>query len=137
MRQSHVREVSAGAQASVDFRLEVDRPVSDTVVVVVFGDVDLHSAGALDERLADAIAGGATSLVVDLTPSTFVDSQGLGVLLRHARRLDPREGRFRLVVARAEIRRVFELASLDRIFPLDATRDDALARLSRDPSADA
>ena len=98
-------------------------------MLAVSGDVDLHSADVLADALDAAIAGGAESLVVDLSGATFVDSQGLGVLLRETRRFDPRGGSFRLVVPRTEIRRVFEVASLDRVFPLDASREEALARL--------
>lgn len=134
MRDSAGRD-HAGALHETEFRLEEDSPRDDTAVVAVFGDVDLHSAEALDESLVAAVAGGATSLVVDLSSATFVDSQGLGVLLRHRRRLDPRGG-FRLVVPRAEIRRVFEVSSLDQIFPIDASREDALASLPQGPPND-
>ncbi len=127
MRDSAGRD-HAGALDTTEFRLEEDRPREDTAVVAVFGDVDLHSAEALDETLETAVARGATSVVVDLSRATFVDSQGLGVLLRHRRRLDPRGG-FRLVVARPEIRRVFEVSALDQIFPIDASREEALASL--------
>jgi hypothetical protein len=40
-------------------------------------------------------------------------------------------GRFRLVVPEPQIRRIFEITALDRVFPLDETREQALARGER------
>jgi anti-sigma B factor antagonist len=116
---------------SIDFRLEEDRPRAGTVVVSVHGDLDLHSADELGDRLVGVAEGGATSVVVDLSDVEFVDSQGLGALLRGTRRLGGSAGRFRLVVPAPQIRRIFEITALDRVFPLDATREEALARGAR------
>jgi anti-sigma B factor antagonist len=123
-----VRDPDATVIGATDFRLEEEKPRRGTVVLVVFGDLDLHSADELGDRLVGAVECGASSLVVDLTGVGFVDSQGLGALLRGTRRLGAGEGRFRVVVPAPEIRRLFELTSLDRIFPLDETREQALAR---------
>lgn len=110
-----------------EFRIEEDRPRPETAVLVVHGEADLHSAPELRERLRMAIDGGATSLVLDLSETTFVDSTSLGVLLGGMKRLREHDGTIRLVVPRPEVRRVFEITLLDRIFPLDETREQALA----------
>jgi anti-sigma B factor antagonist len=96
--------------------------------VSVHGDLDLHSADELGDRLVEAAADGASTVLVDLSDVEFVDSQGLGALLRGTRRLGGGAGRFRLVVPDPQIRRVFEITALDRVFPLDETREQALAR---------
>lgn len=112
-----------------EFRIEEERPRPGTAVLVVHGEADLHSAPELRERLRMAIDGGATSLVLDLTETTFVDSTSLGVLLGGMKRLREHDGTIRLVVPRPEVRRVFEITLLDRIFPLDETREQALAAI--------
>lgn len=120
-----------------DFRLEEEHPHRGTVVLTVYGDVDLHTADALGDRLDAVIDRGPSWLVVDLSGVTFVDSQGIGVLLRGTRRFEAREGKFRLVVPAAEIRRIFEITSLDRVFSLDRTRAEALAGdVGRPPPGD-
>jgi anti-sigma B factor antagonist len=136
VRRSDDRDSSRLGFGAGDFRLEEDHPDGGTVVLAVSGEVDLHSVDALAERLDVAVEGGVESLVVDLSSASFVDSQGLGALLGAARRLAGRGGAFRLVVTRAEIRRVFEVASLDRILSLDGSREEALARLPRDHPPD-
>jgi anti-sigma B factor antagonist len=122
-----VRDSESAVLGASDFRVEEARPRDGTVLFVVHGDLDLHSADELGDLLVGAVDRGASSLVVDLADVGFVDSQGLGALLRGTRRLGAGEGRFRLVVPAPEIRRVFEITALDRVFPLDATREQALA----------
>lgn len=110
-----------------DFRLEEDHPQPDTVVVTVYGDLDLHSADQLGDLLVGVVDRGTSLVVVDLSDVEFVDSQGLGALMRGTRRFGAGKDRFRLVVPAPEIRRLFEITALDRVFPLDATREQALA----------
>ena len=121
-----VRDHAATVDAA-EFRLDEDQPQSGTVVLAVHGDVDLHTAAELGRRLVAAIDRGVSVLVVDLSAVAFVDSQGLGALLHGARRFGPGERRLRLVVPGREIRRVFELTSLDQVLPLHRTREEALA----------
>lgn len=123
-----MRDLESTAMEATDFRVEEHQPRPGVVVVVVHGDLDLHSADELGDRLVEAVEGGASALVVDLSGVGFLDSQGLGALLRGTRRFGPSKERFRLVVPAAEVRRVFEITALDQVFPLDRTRQEALAR---------
>lgn len=122
-----MRDPAATVADASDFRLEEESPQSGTAVLVVYGDLDLHTADALGDRLVALIDRGVSSLVVDLSAVAFVDSQGIGALLRGTRRFEPGDGRMRLVVPGREVRRIFEFTSLDRIFPLHGTREEALA----------
>lgn len=122
-----VRDLEGTAMEASDFRLEEDHPQPDTVVVTVYGDLDLHSADQLGDLLVGVVDRGTSLVVVDLSDVEFVDSQGLGALMRGTRRFGAGKDRFRLVVPAPEIRRVFEITALDRVFPLDATREQALA----------
>lgn len=113
-----------------DFRIEEERPDPSTRILSVHGDADLHSAPELRERLRGAIDDGATTLVVDLSKTAVVDSTSLGVLLGGMKRLRQRDGQIRLVVPQAEVRRVFEITMLDRIFTLHETQEEALTARS-------
>jgi anti-sigma B factor antagonist len=113
-----------------DLRIHEERPREGTSILVVSGDADLHSAPELRERLRMAVDGGATNVVLDLSGVTFIDSTSLGVLLGTMRRLRELDGQMRLVVPRPEVRRIFELTLLDRVFPLDESRDDAVEALA-------
>jgi anti-sigma B factor antagonist len=111
------------------FRLDLEHGPDGAIVLVVQGDADLHVAAELRERLTRTIDEGASALVVDLSDVTFVDSMALGVLLGAMKRMRAAGGRLRLVVARPEVRRIFEITLLDRVLAIDATREEALANL--------
>ena len=113
-----------------DFRIEESSPQPAVRVLAVRGDADLHSAPELRERIRGAIDDGANIVVVDLSATTLIDSTSLGVLLGGMKRLRQQDGQIRLVVPRPEVRRVFEITMLDRIFPLHDTQEEALAEPS-------
>lgn len=109
------------------FGVDVIDAGGGVAVVAVQGEADLHTAHELRSAIADAIDGGATVLVVDLAETTFIDSMTLGVLLGAVKRLRPLGGRVSVVCTDVNIRRIFEITLLDRVFSLQPSRDAALA----------
>jgi anti-sigma B factor antagonist len=75
------------------------------------------------------IADGATLVVVDLTETTFIDSTGLGVLIRGVERAQTEGGRLTVVCTDPNMRKVFEVTGLNRVFPIYSTREEALAQV--------
>lgn len=110
-----------------DFRIEEEHPRPGHAVLELHGDADLHSATELRARLSAAVESDASVLVVDLAKCTFLDSMALGLLLGAMKRLRSRGGELRIVSPGPDVRRIFEITLLDRIFPLDLTRSEALA----------
>jgi anti-sigma B factor antagonist len=70
---------------------------------------------------------GARLVVADFSGSPYIDSSGLGALVSLSRRLRDAGGDLRLVGLNDDLRSLFELTRLDQLFPVYATRDDALA----------
>src|SRR5207244_8467758 len=66
--------------------------MNGTRVVVATGEIDMACAPSLWEALSAAIAAGQGDVIVDLSGVTFIDTQGLSVLLRAYKALSP-EGR--------------------------------------------
>jgi anti-sigma B factor antagonist len=114
----------------VNFRVDSTRLEDGTYVIDLAGEVDLHTAPQLKEMLHGVIDEGAHSVVVDLTETTFIDSTTLGVLLGGLKRLRPENGAVVLVCGNPNIRKIFEITLLDRVFTIVDTRDEALAALA-------
>jgi len=114
-----------------EFRIHEERSPAGTVVLVLHGEADLHVAPIVRDRLFEAVGDGAKGVVVDLSDVTFVDSMMLGALLGALKRMDGGSGRFRVVVSSRELRRLFEITLLDRVFSLDPSRDAALQAIER------
>jgi anti-sigma B factor antagonist len=115
-----------GERTLDEFRIDEDRPSAKLVVLTIHGDADMRAASELKDRLGEVVDDSPRAVVLDLTGATFLDSMTLGVFVTAMKRLRARGGRFRVVAPRAEIRRIFEMTLLDRVFDLDVTRQDAL-----------
>lgn len=120
-------ERTSGSEPVDVFRLEEERLPGDVVVISIQGELDLYVAGDLRDRLADVSDTRPSRLVLDLSGVTFVDSMGLGVLLGASKRVRAEGGELRIAGPNDDLRRLFEITLLDRVFEIDASRADALA----------
>ena len=111
------------------FALSQDQVDEQRHVVAVRGEIDLFTAPELKQKLTDAIEGGKSRIVVDLTDTTFLDSTALGVLIGAVKRLRSRDGALVIVNVDQNIAKTFEITGLDQIFTILSTRDDAIAAL--------
>ena len=111
------------------FRISERELAGEVLVVELEGEGDLIAAPELRRHIDDAIGRGATRLILDLSPATFVDSTALGILVGALKRLRPRGGRIAVLCPDPAIRHVFEITGLDRVLPVVATLDEALADL--------
>jgi anti-anti-sigma factor len=98
------------------------------VVVVLTGEHDLYTAPALRDRISTLFEE-RTPFVVDLTPTTFIDSSVLRVLLEARREADERGMGFAVALGEDEapgVRRVLEVTGLVPVFPVLPARKDAI-----------
>ncbi len=112
-----------------EFALTEDVLDEDRHVVAIRGEIDLFTAPELKQKLTDAIEGGRTRIVVDLSETTFLDSTALGVLIGAVKRLRSRDGALVIVNTDPNIAKTFEITGLDQIFTIVADRGDAVAAL--------
>jgi anti-sigma B factor antagonist len=103
-----------------------ERSGEDTFVVSLAGEHDLYTAPKVQEALRSVIADGARTTVVDLTETTFLDSTMLHLLLNARKELGD-SGRLLLVTDDAAVKRVFEVAGIDRFFDFYPSRRAAEA----------
>jgi anti-sigma B factor antagonist len=82
------------------------------------GDLDIQTAPALDERLHRAMDDGRTSLVVDVSGLTFIDSTGIGVLLHSLKDVQRLDGQLVLRAPTERTLRVLEIIGLRELFGL-------------------
>jgi anti-anti-sigma factor len=99
-------------------------------VVRLVGEVDLYTGPKFKQALLEAIDNGAVSIIVDLTDTTFIDSGALNVLVGAVKRLRANDGQLVVVCPDRNIRRIFEITGLDRVFPIYMTLDQATSSLT-------
>lgn len=88
------------------------RTVADWTILQVAGEVDLATRDELRERLLALVAEGARHLVVDLTALEFIDSSGLGVLIRVRNVVQEQGGSLTLVANQERILKPFRVTGL-------------------------
>jgi anti-sigma B factor antagonist len=110
--------------------ISTDHPEPNVAVIELKGEVDLYTCPELKDELLRVIGDGATIVVVDLTETTFIDSTGLGVLIRGVERLTTEDGRLAVVCIDPNMVKVFEVTGLDRVFSIYSTREEALAQVA-------
>jgi anti-sigma B factor antagonist len=114
--------------------LDVDQ--NSGCVVTVSGDADLYAAANVERELVRLADEGQQSIVVDLTDATFIDSTMLRVLLNVSKRLRPNGGELLVVCSEHNIRKIFEITLLDRVFTIFDSRAAALEYLGSARPAD-
>ncbi len=82
-----------------------------SVVIAVAGELDMSTAGFLDDALTRAKAQYAARIVVDLAETEFIDSSGLRALIKHTY-LEPGGRPVRLANCPAQARRLFEVSGV-------------------------
>ena len=112
----------------MNFSVRTERS-QDVPIVALTGEVDLYTAPELKQELLDAIAADGPGVVVDLSEATFIDSTTLGVLVGGLKCLRPDDRELVLVITDRNIRKIFDITGLDRVFPIHESRAEALAEL--------
>jgi anti-sigma B factor antagonist len=100
---------------------EVERTsVAGRPSLTVRGELDLATAPQLSKAVDGLIDAGPSGLIVDLTPTTFLDSSGARELLRSARRAAAAGVPFHVVAPRSNgpVRLTVDLLDLGALVPI-------------------
>src|SRR5690242_18841397 len=95
------------------------RSEREGVTIALSGELDLAGAAKLSEALDEAKASGGP-LTLDLTNLDFIDSSGLGVLVRFNNAAVEAGFAYRVIAGPPRVHRAFVLSGLDRTLPFAA-----------------
>ena len=115
--------------------VKVERPQGGLAVVALEGEHDLGTVADVRDALS-AAADAGDSIVVDLCPTSFVDSSILGVLLEARRAAGESDRGFAVACdgSAEAVRRVLEVTGLAEELPVHADRATAIDSLgSQEP----
>jgi anti-sigma B factor antagonist len=97
---------------------------SDRQVITVSGEVDLATSPDLDVAIIAALESGAESLVIDLAEVSFMDSSGLGVIVRGLKRCREADKDLDLIISNERVLKVFGITGLDQVIPIHTSIED-------------
>lgn len=109
--------------------MKIDRSQHDSWQVLTIREerLDAHNAQELKEYLQEVFSGGSTRLIIDLGHVRFIDSSGLGALVSGFKNALSRQGELRLCALQPQVRSMFELTRLHRVFEISPSVTDALS----------
>jgi anti-sigma B factor antagonist len=87
------------------------------LIVALEGEIDLEQAGAVRRALLDALKKGR-NVLVDLSQVTYIDSSGIASLVEGLQVAKRQKIDLALVSVSQRVRRVLELARLDKVFQI-------------------
>ena len=99
-------------------------PGSDRYVITVSGEVDLATSPELDTAIIAAIESGTSSVAINLTDVSFMDSSGLGVIVRGLKRCREADKDLDLVITNERVLKVFGITGLDQVIPIHDSIED-------------
>ena len=89
--------------------------------------LDAHNSGDFKNEMLSLFEEGKNQLVVDLKDVRFIDSSGLGALVSGYKNASARNGNLKLSSLQPQVKSMFELTRLHRVFEIYPGSDEALA----------
>jgi anti-sigma B factor antagonist len=94
------------------------------VTVTVVGELDVSTVPAFNKELSELRQNSATTLVLDLSGTTFMDSTGLSAVLVAEMHARMRGQRFKVVAGPPHVHELFKLTGVDNFLEVVAPGDE-------------
>ena len=114
--------MNSGAEVSMQLKAATHEGID---VFALRGEIDLHFALSLRSVLQAKINEHCPALIVDLAQVSLIGSTGLSVLMEYFRDCGRYGGLFCLCGLSDELKEIFQIVRLDRIFSMFATVNEA------------
>jgi anti-sigma B factor antagonist len=95
--------------------IQLDTHPTGAAVVHVDGRLTMVDAPAFRSAVAEAVGGAATTVVVDLSACTFMDSSGLGAVIAGLKAARQAAGDLRIAAPSTQVLTVLQLTNLERV----------------------
>jgi len=103
--------------------------VDQKVFVHIEGEVDLYSSPQVRKKIFDLVKNKVPVILINLEKVKYMDSSGVATLIEGLQQCNKYNGRFALFGLQDNVREVFELTRLDKIFEIHSDRESALKKI--------
>ena len=107
--------------------LQIEERGRVVLLVVQEERLDAHNSGELKAQMVRLFEEGKINLVIDLQGVKFVDSSGLGAMVSGFKNASSRNGSLKLSGLQLQVKSMFELTRLHRVFEIFPDVDEAVA----------
>lgn len=109
------------------------RQYADALLAAPTGRIDHASAAQFEADLRPLLApagAGGGALVLDFSQIDYISSAGLRVLMIAASQLKAKQGKLTVAALNPVVAEIFAISRFDRVLPVKATVEEALAHCS-------
>jgi anti-sigma B factor antagonist len=100
--------------------------INDINVLYMKDSLTVATAQDIFSQIVSLLEDGETKFLLNLSSVEFIDSTGLGTLVRLSKRVREAQGKLSLAEPQAKILEMFELTRLNKILPIYKTHEEAL-----------
>lgn len=109
----------------MDIKVNVRETEGDGCIVDLAGEIDVYTSPKVKDALGALIDRGVYNLVINLEKVRYIDSTGLGVLIGGLKRVREHGGTVHLVCTNPQIKKIFDITGLVKIFGIFDSEDAA------------
>lgn len=106
--------------------LKIEKKNEIIIIFVKEERLDAHNSGDLKLVMQKLFEEGNKNLLVDLNEVRFIDSSGLGALVSGFKNAISHHGNLKLSTLQTQVKSMFELTRLHRVFEIFASTSEAL-----------
>lgn len=115
----------------MDIKIDAKQLGEKAQAIEVQGEIDVYTSPKVKEIITELIEKGNYNLVINLEGVRYIDSTGLGVLIGALKKVREKEGSINLVCNNPQIKKIFNITGLVKIFGIYKSEEDALASLDK------
>lgn len=113
----------------MDLHIHIRKGIHASIIDLT-GEVDAYTSARFRETMIDLIEEGSANIIVSMAKVEYIDSSGLGALVGGLKRISEKNGKIVVVCNNPQVRKVFEITGLEKVFPLFDAEDDAVNAIS-------
>lgn len=83
------------------------------------GEVDIYTSNQLKETFVEIFNENPQDIIINTENLDYIDSTGLGVLIGALKRLKTKEKDIYIVNTKSNVRKIFNITGLDKIFKVE------------------
>jgi len=114
----------------VDIKVITEKLDEKSHLIRIQGEIDVYTSPRVKEIISELIEQGHYQLIIDLEEVRYIDSTGLGVLIGALKRVREHEGSINLICTNPQIKKIFNITGLVKIFGIFKDVEEAKKNLA-------
>jgi anti-sigma B factor antagonist len=115
----------------MDRQARSTHPEAEPAVIILPAELDITNSAQVGDQLAAAFGTGVSTVIADMTSTTFCDSSGVRTLMLAHKNADADGAELRVAGPCRAVLRIFELTGVDVLLPIYPDLEAAVAGKNR------